>query len=204
MNQQRFSSKTRSCAHSASTNTHLATICLTWFIMRSSRKSYGNILVHTASSGTKRSTGSGSGIISSSLPNSSYVRMKNRHDSRKEKTYSWFPVPGVARAWRKRRTRWIRNNLISVWCSTEWEAVDGNVRVHVWFYYLTWSISSALVGISSSMRDSNGPDTMLPFPYITPPDPSAVCCKERYDIVIEMICLTALYADANSVIGRSC
>lgn len=52
------------------------------------------------------------------------------------------------------------------------------------------------MGISRSVRDSNGPDTMLPFPYITPPVPSAVCWKEGYDVVIEMIWLMAVYADA--------
>lgn len=36
--------------------THLATICFTWDMMRSSRKSYGNLVVHTPKNLTKHSS----------------------------------------------------------------------------------------------------------------------------------------------------
>lgn len=37
-------------------DTHLATICFTWDMMRSSRKSYGNLVVHTPKNLTKHSS----------------------------------------------------------------------------------------------------------------------------------------------------
>lgn len=74
------------CMHS---NIYLATICFTWHIILSSRKSYGNVFVHMLNNATNRSSGSSSGTFNKSLPSKSCGRIKRRDDRRKENTNSW-------------------------------------------------------------------------------------------------------------------
>lgn len=69
--------------------TYLATICLTWLIILSSRKSYGNLFVHSANNATNDSKDSLSGTADSSLPSSSWGRINNREHNRNEKMKSY-------------------------------------------------------------------------------------------------------------------
>ncbi len=139
-------------------NIYLATICFTWHIILSSRKSYGNVFVHMLSNATNRSNGSSSGTFNKSLPSKSCGRIKRRDDRRKENANS------------------CKINKLEIVNHIYWSMLVGSMRWYKTETYRTLSKSSMLLGRRRSTKESCGPDTMLPPRYITPPVPIAVFC----------------------------
>lgn len=93
------------------------------------------------------------------------------------------------------RNSFIQKNLLYSRCKETFWLLLRNKRVYLTSYILhilhllqiihTLSRSMTCFGMSTSVKESSGPETILPFMYIMPPEPKTELCNEKEFRIIQ-------------------